>query len=298
MEHPSISRFSLIKVAKKTVKWASQGHGKNACDGIGGSVKRLATRASLQRPVEGQILTTADLFDWASENIKNITFFYVSQEKISSAISKQVRRFLAFKKLPGIRSYHSFIPIPSKKVVQGRRVSKSKTFELFSVLKQTIKIEKRSDLLPGKYIAAMHDDKWWLGMVLEVDDENEDYKVRFLHPAGQSPTFYWPQFKDECYIIRRQVLLPIAPLNASSSRRQYTLPKETESEIKKIFEVKCSKKWIFSHDTWNSSEKKLSHVLKLIDFYCPNSVHHLNEINCDPTLSCSQTYPLPPHYFW
>ena len=103
-------------------------------------------------------------------------------------------------------------------------------------------MKKRSDLLPGKYIAAMHDDKWWLGMVLEVDDENEDYKVRFLHPAGQSPTFYWPQFKDECYIIRRKVLLPIAPLNASSSRRQYTLPKETQSEIKKIFEVKCSKK--------------------------------------------------------
>ena len=32
-------------------------HGKGPCDGIGGTVKRLATRASLQRPNEDLILT-------------------------------------------------------------------------------------------------------------------------------------------------------------------------------------------------------------------------------------------------
>ena len=31
--------------------------GKNSCDGAGGTVKRLATRASLQRPLDNQILT-------------------------------------------------------------------------------------------------------------------------------------------------------------------------------------------------------------------------------------------------
>ena len=33
-------------------------HGKSACDGIGGTVKRLVTRASLQRPYNDQILTS------------------------------------------------------------------------------------------------------------------------------------------------------------------------------------------------------------------------------------------------
>ena len=33
-------------------------HGKNLCDGVAGTVKRLATRASLQRPLDNQILTT------------------------------------------------------------------------------------------------------------------------------------------------------------------------------------------------------------------------------------------------
>ena len=31
-------------------------HGKNACDGIGGTIKRLAAHASLQRPKDKQIL--------------------------------------------------------------------------------------------------------------------------------------------------------------------------------------------------------------------------------------------------
>ena len=32
-------------------------HGKGPCDGIGGTVKRLATRASLQRAYHSQIMT-------------------------------------------------------------------------------------------------------------------------------------------------------------------------------------------------------------------------------------------------
>ena len=32
-------------------------HGKNSCDGVSGTIKRLAARASLQRPLSDQILT-------------------------------------------------------------------------------------------------------------------------------------------------------------------------------------------------------------------------------------------------
>ena len=35
-------------------------HGKGACDGIGGTVKRLAARASLQKPYSDQIMTHAN----------------------------------------------------------------------------------------------------------------------------------------------------------------------------------------------------------------------------------------------
>lgn len=49
-------------------------HGKGACDGIGGSVKRSAYRASLQRPVDDQITTPIKLLNWAKGFFKNISF--------------------------------------------------------------------------------------------------------------------------------------------------------------------------------------------------------------------------------
>ncbi|XP_044594854.1 uncharacterized protein LOC123272219 [Cotesia glomerata] len=41
-------------------------HGKGPCDGIGGILKRLAARASLQLAVDKQITTPEELFEWAS----------------------------------------------------------------------------------------------------------------------------------------------------------------------------------------------------------------------------------------
>ena len=40
-------------------KWhfSATSHGKGACNGLGGTVKRLAARASLQRPYQEQIVT-------------------------------------------------------------------------------------------------------------------------------------------------------------------------------------------------------------------------------------------------
>ena len=49
-------------------------HGKSACDGIGGTIKRLATNASLMATEKTHILMPLDLFDWASKNICNIDF--------------------------------------------------------------------------------------------------------------------------------------------------------------------------------------------------------------------------------
>ena len=48
--------------------------GKGACDGLGGTVKRVAARASLQRPYDEQIMTPGQLFEWACDNIPAVSF--------------------------------------------------------------------------------------------------------------------------------------------------------------------------------------------------------------------------------
>ena len=68
-------------------------HGKNACDGIGGTLKRAAARASLQRPVDNQILTPKDLFEYCHTSISSIkSFFVTSQEVEQVTISLAERR--------------------------------------------------------------------------------------------------------------------------------------------------------------------------------------------------------------
>ena len=56
------------------VAFFATSHGKGPCDGVGGTVKRLAARASLQRPYANQLQTPLQLFTWAKESIPHVKF--------------------------------------------------------------------------------------------------------------------------------------------------------------------------------------------------------------------------------
>ena len=89
-------------------------HGKSPCDGIGGTVKREAARASLQATTTGFLLTPIDLYQWCHKHISGIIFIWVSQEEIELCGKTLSERFLKAREIPGTRENHSFIPsIPS-----------------------------------------------------------------------------------------------------------------------------------------------------------------------------------------
>ena len=56
-------------------------HGKGPCDGLGGTVKRLAAKASLQWPYNEQIMTPWQLFDFVRENFSGINTVYCSMDE-------------------------------------------------------------------------------------------------------------------------------------------------------------------------------------------------------------------------
>ena len=63
-------------------------HGKSTFDGIGGTATQLATNKSLMATEKNQILMPLDLFDWASKNVCNIDFIYISAEEITEHCQK------------------------------------------------------------------------------------------------------------------------------------------------------------------------------------------------------------------
>jgi hypothetical protein len=56
-------------------------HGKSACDGVCGTLKRLKAKASLQRPYNDQIMTLHQLYEWAESSIHNLNFDFVTENE-------------------------------------------------------------------------------------------------------------------------------------------------------------------------------------------------------------------------
>ena len=57
-------------------------HGKQPYDGIGGTVKRLVAKASLQHSQNDHILDHKSTFEFYKSNITDIEFFFVEKEEL------------------------------------------------------------------------------------------------------------------------------------------------------------------------------------------------------------------------
>lgn len=76
-------------------------HGKNACDGIGGTTKREVTKRSLQSTSHNHILNAKAMYDFCSQNLKGIQYYYVESEELLKHESELEERFKDCLKIPG-----------------------------------------------------------------------------------------------------------------------------------------------------------------------------------------------------
>ena len=200
--------------------FSATSHGKGACDGLGGTVKRLAARASLQRPVDDQIMTPFQLYKWASENIPAVTFHYCTTTEYDIEKSFLEKRFENSQTLPGTRSLHSFIPI-STDTLQTRRYSEAEEFREQRVAQMDDDLE--IDDISG-YVTCVHSSKWWLACVLEVDKENAEVRVTLLHPRGPSRSYKYPSKPDTQLLPLNSMLVKVDA--RTTTGRTYTISPE------------------------------------------------------------------------
>ena len=87
-------------------------HGKNACDGIGGNVKRATAKASLLRNINNQILIAKDMFNFCFTMNSVTKFVFISETEIKEIenCKLQQRMKLPIKPITGMRKLHRFIP--------------------------------------------------------------------------------------------------------------------------------------------------------------------------------------------
>lgn len=88
----------------------STSHGKNVSDGLGGTLKRLVTKACLQN--SSLIINTPDaMYKWASTHIKNMNFVYVSKDEYDGEFCKTNTINSKLKPIPKTQTIHQINPV-------------------------------------------------------------------------------------------------------------------------------------------------------------------------------------------
>lgn len=93
-------------------------HGKGACDGVGGSVKRSAAKASLRLPTDKQILTALSLYNWLKDhgNYQNVDFVFSSVTDYDKNVRKLNSRFDNKNRVKDLQKQHCIIPLDNGKI--------------------------------------------------------------------------------------------------------------------------------------------------------------------------------------
>ena len=217
-------------------KWSffATSHGKQPRDGIGGTVKRLASKKSLQQENDNHILTPSQMFKFCQENIEGINFIFISKQEIETSRNFLKKRFDAVKvAVPGTRSFHQFVPLTDR-IIRTKRCSEDDDYVLTHNLyehNESVIVELNS----LDYFTCLYEQRWWVGIILEVDTEQGDAKVKFMHPAGPARSFYWPDVDDICFIPNIDILMKV-DVPTTTSGRQYTFKsvdiKKQRSKVK------------------------------------------------------------------
>ena len=187
--------------------FSATSHGKGACDGLGGTVKRLATKASLQRPYEDQIITPLQLYQWASSSIPGVNFEYCTLEEYDSEKTQLEKRFDNSRTIAGTRRLHCFIP-NSRDSLQTKRYSISSCSKVERVTKLETDIELEQ---VAGYVTCKYEGHWWLAQVLVKDSDNSEVKLSLLHPHGPSRSFKHPLSPNIINMALADVLTIVEP---------------------------------------------------------------------------------------
>ena len=88
---------------------------------------------------------------------------------------------------------------------------------------------------PGKYIACVYDNLWYIGNIAQRNDEENDVFVNFMKQDKRN-TFSWPSDnkKDECWVPLSDMLCVVEAPDLSH-RRQYKLTCDDFQKVNELF---------------------------------------------------------------
>ena len=102
-----------------------------------------------------------------------------------------------------------------------KRISLDDGYSL--IVETSTLLKSKCTVSAGKFVAAIYDKKWYIGIVDSIVEETEDVLIKFMHPCGPAKSFNWPQKDDVCWIPHQHIVCAIEAPSLSSNRGSYSL---------------------------------------------------------------------------
>lgn len=157
-------------------------HGKNACDGIGGTLKRVAYHQSLVAENSGFILNASDFYYHVKEKCKSVNCIYVESKDINKTEVSIKHRFDVACTIVGTKSYHRYIPI-NETQLKSFHTSIDENFIVHNIKFDKVKIHNEiqsKDLALGCYVSCFYKKRCCFGIIEDRSEEFGDYYINFL----------------------------------------------------------------------------------------------------------------------
>ena len=237
------------------------GHGKGPCDGLGGTVKRLADEA--MRSGKVLIQDANGFYQWAkSSSMKNVTFVFVPSTECDKKRTELNEWQSALKPIKGTMKLHAVVGLGNSKVkvrdvscycaeclsgdlCNGWSEATTRTIDVerhtIDVERNTIDVERNTvegmnvscsqrneSFKIGDYVAAFYDVHWYVGKIVDTDDN--EFEISFMEKKKN--LYRWPSKPDEIWVDADKIVCKIdEPKPTGKSSRLFKLAIESQAKI-------------------------------------------------------------------
>ena len=187
------------------------GHGKGPCDGLSGTVKRMADTAIKTGKV--MIQDADDFFAWANEKstFVHVTFKFISEVTINEKVSQIADYSDKLRPIKGTMKLHAVKGKGNSTVVvretscycQGclsdnncetwREEKKRKAVGLSQNTQEPL-----MKMSVNNYVAAVYEEKWYVGKILSIDNSDKTVEISFME--RKINLYQWPRRSDKLWV--------------------------------------------------------------------------------------------------
>ncbi|XP_034253085.1 uncharacterized protein LOC117652350 [Thrips palmi] len=162
-------------------------HGKCLCDAASASVKRKVANASLQRPINEQIINALDVYQFCKSSDLDMHFVMVYKADVDK-VREAAKLQKELQAVPGTRSFHQYVPL-NDNTVECRFTSFDEEPAIIHCMEE---VASNMDIDVGKFVLVKFSRKKFIGFVTDFCEEDGEVELTLLHPKLPATSFTWP----------------------------------------------------------------------------------------------------------